>query len=247
MTVRRAGRAPFFYPGRSAATKLNMQVRIPPPAPQPPHLTGRRARGTPRAHEGDPLPRRLPRPRSPLPLHDTVSTEAGRSRLPRRQDRHAAKAADGAAGGLDLRGCARHRHQRPRTGARWTRWSSSSGEQKDAAPEGTPGSAFSTPPCRRADLKTMPGTTCTSTPLRCRASGRPPPVLDATSRSPLTTSGCWFPQATRWPAAGRQPSRLRLANAGSGAGATRRCHRHARRAQQFPSPCRLPPSSYGAL
>jgi DNA-binding transcriptional LysR family regulator len=41
----------------------------------------------------------------------------------------------------------------------------------------------------------------TSTPLRCRAPGRPPPVLAATSRPSLTTSGCWFPQ----PPAGQPP------------------------------------------
>ena len=40
----------------------------------------------------------------------------------------------------------------------------------------------------------------TSTPLRRRADGRPPPALAPMSRSSLIRCDCWFPQATRWPA-----------------------------------------------
>ena len=67
MTARRAGCAPIFLPKVHAAAKLATQVRIPPPAPQASHFTGRGVRGTPRAQEGDPPPRRLTRPRRPFP------------------------------------------------------------------------------------------------------------------------------------------------------------------------------------
>ena len=108
----------IFLPKVHAATRLATQVRIPPPAPQVSHFTGRGVRGTPRAQEGDPLPRRLTRPRRPLPLHGTFSTEDGALAVAKEAERHAAEVADGAAGGLDLCGCAGHRGQRPRTGAR---------------------------------------------------------------------------------------------------------------------------------
>ena len=75
MTTRSAGCTPIFLPKMHAATKLAMQVRIPPPAPQASHFTGRGVRGTPRPQEGDPPPRRLTRPRRPLPLYGTFSTE----------------------------------------------------------------------------------------------------------------------------------------------------------------------------
>jgi hypothetical protein len=113
MIARRAGCAPLFYPKVHAATKLATQVRIPPPAPQASRFTGRGVRGTPRAQEGDPLPRRLTRPRRPLPLYGTSSTEDWALAVAKEAERHAAEVADGAAGGLDLCGCAGHRGQRP--------------------------------------------------------------------------------------------------------------------------------------
>ena len=57
------------------------------------------------------------------------------------------------------------------------------------------------------------------TPRR-RAPGRPPPDLAPTPRSSLTTSGCWFPQATRWPAGRPSAWPSSPANAGSTDGAT---------------------------
>jgi hypothetical protein len=47
-------------------------------------------------------------------------------------ERYAAEVADGAAGGLDLCGCAGHRGQRPPDKCPLTGWSSSSGDRKDA-------------------------------------------------------------------------------------------------------------------
>jgi len=90
-----------------AATKLTMQVRIPPPAPQASHFTGRGVRGTPRVQEGD-----------PLPPYGTFSTEDWALAVAKEAERHAAEVADGVAGELDPCGCAGHRGQRPRTGAR---------------------------------------------------------------------------------------------------------------------------------
>ena len=109
---------PIFLPKVHAATKLATQVRIPPPAPQASHFTDRGVRGTPRAQEGNPLPRRLTRPRRPLPLYGIFSTEDWALPVAKEAERHAAEVADGAAGGLDLCGRAGHRGQRPRTGAR---------------------------------------------------------------------------------------------------------------------------------
>ena len=86
MTARRAGCAPIFLPKVHAAAKLATQVRIPSPAPQAPHFTGRGVRGTPRAQEEDPLPRRLTRPPRPLPLHGTFSTEDWALASPRRRN-----------------------------------------------------------------------------------------------------------------------------------------------------------------
>ena len=103
---------PTFLPKVHAATKLARQVRIPPPAPQASHFTGRGVRGTPRAQEGHPLPRRLTRPRRPLPLYGTFSTEDWALAVAKEAERHAAEVADGAAGGLDLCGCAGHRGQK---------------------------------------------------------------------------------------------------------------------------------------
>ena len=139
---------PTFLPKVHAATKLATQVRIPPPAPQAPHCTDRGAPRTPRAQEGHPLPRRLTRPRRPLPLYGTFSTEDWALAVAKEAERHAAEVADGAAGGLDLCGCAGHRGQRPPDRCPLNRWSSSSGDRKDAVWEGSPGSAFSTPSCR---------------------------------------------------------------------------------------------------
>lgn len=82
---------PIFLPKVHAATKLTMQVRIPPPAPQASHFTGRGVRGTPRAQEGDPLPRRLTRPRRPLPLYGTFSTEDWALAVAKEAERHAAE------------------------------------------------------------------------------------------------------------------------------------------------------------
>src|SRR5271165_162458 len=113
MTARRARCGPTFLPKVHAATKLARQVRIPPPAPQASHFTGRGVRGTPRPQEGHPLPRRLTRPRRPLPLYGTFSTEDWALAVAKEAERHAAEVADGAAGGLDLCGCAGHRGQRP--------------------------------------------------------------------------------------------------------------------------------------
>ena len=104
---------PVFLPKVHAAAKLATQVRIPPSAPQASHFTDGGVRGTPRAQEGDPLPRRPTRPRRPLPLYGTFSTEDRALAVAKEPERHAAEVADGAAGGLDLCGCAGCRGQRP--------------------------------------------------------------------------------------------------------------------------------------
>ncbi len=94
---------PIFLPKVHAAAKLTTQVRIPPPAPQASHFTGRGVRGTPRAQEGDPLPRRLTRPRRPLPLYGTLSAEDWALAVAKEAERHAAEVADGAAGAGSVR------------------------------------------------------------------------------------------------------------------------------------------------
>ena len=104
---------PTFLPKVHAATELATQVRIPPPAPQASHLTDCGAPRTPGAQEGHPLPRRLTRPRRPLPLYGTFSTEDWALAVAKEAERHTAEVADGAAGGLDLCGCAGRRGQRP--------------------------------------------------------------------------------------------------------------------------------------
>ena len=109
---------PIFLPKVHATTKLTTQVQIPSPAPQASHFTDCGVPRTPGAQEGDPLPRRLTRPRRPLPLYGTFSTEDWALAVAKEAERHAAEVADGVAGGLDLCGCAGHRGQRPRTGAR---------------------------------------------------------------------------------------------------------------------------------
>jgi hypothetical protein len=113
MTVTMGQVRPTLLPKVHAAAKLATQVRIPPPAPQASHFTDCGAPRTPGAQEGHPLPRRLTRPRRPLPLYGTFSTEDRALAVAKEPERHAAEVADGAAGGLDLCGCAGHRCQRP--------------------------------------------------------------------------------------------------------------------------------------
>lgn len=93
---------PIVLPKVHAATKLTTQVRIPPSAPQASHCADCGIPRTPRAQEGH-----------PLPLHGTFSTEDWALAVAKEAERHAAEVADGAAGGLDLCGCAGHRGQRP--------------------------------------------------------------------------------------------------------------------------------------
>jgi hypothetical protein len=104
MSVRRAGCTPVLLPKAHTATKLTMQVRIPPSAPQASHFTGRGVRGTPRAHEGDPLPRHRTGLRRPLPLYGTFSMEDRVLAVAKEAKRHTAKVADGAATGKTLCG-----------------------------------------------------------------------------------------------------------------------------------------------
>ena len=92
MSVRRAGCTPVLLPKAHTATKLTMQVRIPPPAPQASHFTGRGVRGRERK-KGEPLPRRLTRPRRPIPLYGTFSTEDWALAAAREAERHAAEVA----------------------------------------------------------------------------------------------------------------------------------------------------------
>jgi hypothetical protein len=92
---------PIFLPKVHAATKLATQVRIPPPAPQASLFTDCGVPRTPGAQEGHPPPRRLTRPRRPLPLYGTFSTEDRALVVAKEAERHAAEVADGAAGGLD--------------------------------------------------------------------------------------------------------------------------------------------------
>jgi hypothetical protein len=113
MTARRTPGAPIVLPKVHAATKLTTQVRIPPSAPQASHCADSGVPRTPGAEEGHPLPRRLTRPRRPLPLYGTFSTEDWALAVAKEAERHAAEVADGAAGWLDLCGCAGHRGQRP--------------------------------------------------------------------------------------------------------------------------------------
>ena len=125
-----------------------MQVRIPPPAPQASHFTGRGVRGTRRAHEGDPLPRRRTGSRRPLPPYGTFSTEdralavAQGGETAHRQGGPTVRQAGwicATAPGIEVK--------RPRTGARRTGWSSSCRGRKDAVWKAPRVSAFSTPSC----------------------------------------------------------------------------------------------------
>ena len=139
---------PIFLPKVHTATKLATQVRIPPPAPQASHFTDCGAPRTPGAQEGHPLPRRLTRPRRPLPLYGTFSTGDWALAVAKEAERHAAEVADGAAGGLDLCGCAGHRGQRPPDRCPLNRVVKFKRRLERRCVGRLSGSAFSTPSCR---------------------------------------------------------------------------------------------------
>lgn len=84
---------PIFLPKVHAATKLATQVRILPPAPQASVFTDYGVPRTPGAQEGHPPPRRLTRPRRPLPLYGTFSTEDWALVVAKEAERHAAEVA----------------------------------------------------------------------------------------------------------------------------------------------------------
>jgi hypothetical protein len=135
-----------------AATKLTMQVRIPSPAPHASPATGRGVRRTQPAQQGEPPPRRLTRPRRPLPRYRTFSTDDRPLADAKEAERHAAEVANGAAGRLDPCGSAGHRgHDHGQVPAE-PGGQVQSGDRKDAVREGSPGSAFGTPSCRNECL-----------------------------------------------------------------------------------------------
>ena len=109
MTARRVGCTPILLPKVHTATKLTMQVRIQPPAPQASHFTGRGVRNGASARR-DPLPRRRTRPQRPLLLYGTFSMEDRALAVAKEAERHAAKVGrrcGSRAGSVRLRGASR--------------------------------------------------------------------------------------------------------------------------------------------
>jgi hypothetical protein len=135
MTTRRTGCIPIFLPKVHAQSSWLCKFKSAAgPAGVPLHRP-RRTQNAASARRGSATAASNKAAEAPPP-YGTSSAEDRALAVAKDAERHAAQVADGAAGGLDLCGCAGHRGQKTAdrcpTGARRTGWLSSSGDRKDA-------------------------------------------------------------------------------------------------------------------